>query len=217
VQLNYGHPDLQVAMSEELRKIARLCDGVCCDMAMLILPDVFERTWGIRAQPFWPRAIETVRRQSPEFLFMAEVYWDLEWTLQQQGFDYTYDKRLYDRLRDGHARPVRDHLRAGMDFQHQESRASVACARLSVLDRQRRYCASAAMHFGRVVSVEEAMPDGQLTLTSQKLKTPRAGGDCHLLNIGDSATSERQPVFDINDSIVARRMSWEATNRPSCS
>ena len=32
---------------------------------------------------------------------MAEVYWDLEWTLQQQGFDYTYDKRLYDRLREG--------------------------------------------------------------------------------------------------------------------
>ena len=29
---------------------------------------------------------------------MAEVYWDLEWTLQQQGFNYTYDKRLYDRL-----------------------------------------------------------------------------------------------------------------------
>jgi hypothetical protein len=53
---------------------------------------------------------------------MAEVYWDLEWTLQQQGFDYTYDKRLYDRLRDGHARSVRDHLRAGMDFQNKLAR-----------------------------------------------------------------------------------------------
>jgi hypothetical protein len=48
---------------------------------------------------------------------MAEVYWDLEWTLQQQGFDYTYDKRLYDRLRDGHARPVREHFHAGLDYQ----------------------------------------------------------------------------------------------------
>ncbi len=48
---------------------------------------------------------------------MAEVYWDLEWTLQQQGFDYTYDKRLYDRLREGHARPVREHFRAGLDYQ----------------------------------------------------------------------------------------------------
>jgi hypothetical protein len=35
---------------------------------------------------------------------MAEVYWDLEWTLQQR-FDYTYDKKLYDQLQDGHAGP----------------------------------------------------------------------------------------------------------------
>jgi hypothetical protein len=53
---------------------------------------------------------------------MAEVYWDLEWTLQQQGFDYTYDKRLYDRLREGHARPVRDHLRADRDYQNKMAR-----------------------------------------------------------------------------------------------
>jgi glycosidase len=53
---------------------------------------------------------------------MAEVYWDLEWTLQQQGFDYTYDKRLYDRLREGQARPVRDHLRAGLDYQNRLAR-----------------------------------------------------------------------------------------------
>jgi hypothetical protein len=32
---------------------------------------------------------------------------DLEWTLQQEGFDYCYDKRLYDRLREGHVRPIR--------------------------------------------------------------------------------------------------------------
>ena len=62
LQLNYGHPAVQATMTEELRKIAQLCDGVRCDMAMLILPDVFERTWGIHAEPFWPRAIETVRR-----------------------------------------------------------------------------------------------------------------------------------------------------------
>ena len=53
---------------------------------------------------------------------MAEVYWDLEWTLQQQGFDYTYDKRLYDRLRDGHARPVREHFWAGLDYQNKMAR-----------------------------------------------------------------------------------------------
>jgi hypothetical protein len=91
-------------------------------MAMLILPDVFERTWGMRPEPFWQRAIDRTRGVNPDFLFMAEVYWDLEWTLQQQGFDYTYDKRLYDRLRDGHARPVRDHFRADMAFQVRSTR-----------------------------------------------------------------------------------------------
>jgi hypothetical protein len=95
---------------------------VRCDMAMLVLPDVFERTWRIPAQPFWPRATERVRKRVPEFCFMAEVYWDMEWTLQQQGFDYTYDKRLYDRLRDGHARPVREHFCAGLDYQDKMAR-----------------------------------------------------------------------------------------------
>ena len=122
LQLNYGNPATQDAMIAELLEIAERCDGVRCDMAMLVLPEVFERTWGIPSQPFWPKATRRVREQSPGFCFMAEVYWDLEWTLQQQGFDYTYDKRLYDRLRDRHARPVREHFRAGRDYQDKLAR-----------------------------------------------------------------------------------------------
>ena len=79
-------------------------------MAMLVLPEVFERTWGMRPQQFWPKAIARVRGAHPGFLFMAEVYWDLEWTLQQQGFDYAYDKRLYDRLEHNPVESVRLHL-----------------------------------------------------------------------------------------------------------
>jgi hypothetical protein len=89
---------------------------------MLVLPDVFERTWGRRAPVFWPRATQRVREHVAGFCFMAEVYWDLEWTMLQQGFDYAYDKRLYDRLREGHARPVREHLLAGLDFQNRLAR-----------------------------------------------------------------------------------------------
>ena len=138
LQLNYANPALQEAMIGVLTKIAGQCDGLRCDMAMLVLPEVFERTWGLRAASFWPRAIRCVRERSRGFCFMAEVYWDMEWTLQQQGFDYTYDKRLYDRLRDGHARPVREHLWAGMDYQnkmarflenHDESRAAAVFPR----------------------------------------------------------------------------------------
>jgi len=122
LQLNYGNPATQEAMIRELLEIAGHCDGVRCDMAMLVLPDVFQRTWGIRAEPFWPQATRRVREAAPGFCFLAEVYWDLEWTLQQQGFDYTYDKRLYDRLRNGHARPVREHFWAGLDYQDKLAR-----------------------------------------------------------------------------------------------
>ena len=117
LQLDYSNAATQEAMLGELLKIGGQCDGVRCDMAMLVLPDVFERTWGRRPPPFWPKATQRVRESSPGFCFMAEVYWDLEWTMLQEGFDYAYDKRLYDRLREGHARPVREHLYAGLDYQ----------------------------------------------------------------------------------------------------
>jgi glycosidase len=137
LQLDYSNPATQEAMRGELLRIAGQCDGVRCDMAMLVLPDVFERTWGRRAPLFWPETTRRVRDQVPGFTFMAEVYWDLEWTMQQQGFDFAYDKRLYDRLREGHARPVREHLLAGLDYQdrlarfmenHDEPRAAATFA-----------------------------------------------------------------------------------------
>jgi glycosidase len=121
-QLNYGNPELQEAMIGELVRIAGQCDGVRCDMAMLVLPDVFEKTWGLRCNPFWPEATRRVRMANAGFCFMAEVYWDLEWTMLQNGFDYTYDKRLYDRLKEGHAKPVREHFFAGLDYQGKMAR-----------------------------------------------------------------------------------------------
>ena len=48
---------------------------------------------------------------------MAEAYWDLEWELQQQGFSYCYDKRLYDRLVHDSAESVRQHLLAELNYQ----------------------------------------------------------------------------------------------------
>ena len=137
LQLNYGKAQLQQAMITQLQRIAGQCDGLRCDMAMLLLPEVFQRTWGITMQPFWPRAIAAVRHAHAGFEFMAEVYWDLEWTLQQQGFDHCYDKRLYDRLRALQAAPVRAHLQAGLDYQdklarflenHDEPRAAATFA-----------------------------------------------------------------------------------------
>jgi hypothetical protein len=41
----------------------------------------------------------------------------MEWTLQQQGFDLCYDKRLYDRLVHEGAESVRGHLQADPGYQ----------------------------------------------------------------------------------------------------
>jgi len=122
LQLNYGNPDLQKAMSDELSNIASKCDGVRCDMAMLLLPDVFQKTWGMETEPFWPEAIRQVKEQYPDFIMMGEVYWDLEWVMQQQGFDYTYDKKLYDRLLELESGPVREHLMADLNYHEKLAR-----------------------------------------------------------------------------------------------
>ncbi len=130
-QLNYRSPDLRRAMVEKLKDIATRCDGVRCDMAMLVLDRVISQTWGDRPdetvmdpvhEDFWPMAIRSVRQQNPGFLFLAEVYWDLEWNLQQMGFDATYDKILYDRLVLGDGETVAGHLQADLDYQRHSLR-----------------------------------------------------------------------------------------------
>lgn len=122
LQLDYANPVLQSARMTELAAIADQCDGLRCDMAMLLLPEVFHRTWDSTPPPFWPKAIAAVRGDHHGFTFLAEAYWDLEWDLQQQGFDYCYDKRLYDRLRHGDAAAIRAHLGAGLDYQSRLAR-----------------------------------------------------------------------------------------------
>ena len=122
VQLDYRLPDTRRAMSDVLLALGERCDGVRCDMAMLVTRDVFLRTWGGEFDPpgaeFWPGAIAGVKAAYPGFLVLAEVYWDLEYELQQMGFDHTYDKRLYDRLLGDNPALVREHLQlASLEYQ----------------------------------------------------------------------------------------------------
>lgn len=105
VQLDYRRVSARAAMRDLLLSVADRCDGVRCDMAMLLLNEVFAKTWEnfpyaaeIPEQEFWADAIPAVKTGRPDFLFLAEVYWDLEGRMQELGFDYTYDKRLYDEL-----------------------------------------------------------------------------------------------------------------------
>ena len=121
-QLNAFHAGLRKATIGTIESIAEQCDGIRCDMAMLLMNVIFENTWGKTAgkrprQEYWVEIIEAVLRKGLDFAFIAEAYWDLEWELQQQGFDFCYDKRLYDRLASGGAEDVRLHLLADADYQ----------------------------------------------------------------------------------------------------
>ncbi|MBI3317073.1 MAG: alpha-amylase [Candidatus Omnitrophica bacterium] len=135
VQVNFFSPGLRMAYLEELLKIASRADGVRCDMAMLGLNEVFEKTWKrcqvpfFKSEPgtfggaeFWGEIIYRVKKKFPSFLFIAEAYWDLEWRLQQLGFDFTYDKRLYDRLLHSTPEDIRGHLRAEPSYQEKSVR-----------------------------------------------------------------------------------------------
>jgi hypothetical protein len=129
LQLNFFNPDLRAAMFDELLGVAALADGVRCDMAMLIEPDIFHRTWGEQKlnppelfPEWWPTAIAEVRKHHPEFRFMAEVYWGLEHRLQQHGFDYTYDKTLYDRVLARNGTYLRQQMIAPLGYQRRMAR-----------------------------------------------------------------------------------------------
>ncbi|MBX2975180.1 MAG: glycosidase [Ignavibacteriaceae bacterium] len=126
IQLNYYNPQTRKFMSDTLLEISEYCDGVRCDMSMLILNNIFFNTWrgiidtNIFCEPtseFWEEAITSVKKKNNNFVLIAETYWDLEWNLQQLGFDYTYDKKLLDRLKDGTTNSIRDHLKADLSYQ----------------------------------------------------------------------------------------------------
>jgi hypothetical protein len=118
VQLDYRRPATRSAMTQLLQSVAGHCDGVRCDMAMLALNEVFAKTWESLPIPnhqspaseFWASAIPAVKATHPGFLFLAEGYWGLEARLQALGFDYTYDKTLYDGLVSRDAAGVQNHL-----------------------------------------------------------------------------------------------------------
>ncbi len=140
VQLNAFDPGLRQATANTLRSIASRCDGMRVDMAMLLINRIFASTWGSTAgeyppDEFWPPILAQVKSQYPRVSFIAEAYWDTEEELIEYGFDYCYDKKLYDHLRDGHPRRLSAHLRQVERYQthlvrfienHDEPRALTA-------------------------------------------------------------------------------------------
>lgn len=137
-QLNAFSPGYREATINTLKDMAEQCDGVRCDMAMLMMNEIFSGTWGwlgynAPREDFWTYVIPKVLRKYPDFLFIAETYWGMDYALHLEGFDFTYDKTLYDRLVSADVRGIYAHMVANIEFlkknirfieNHDESRAA---------------------------------------------------------------------------------------------
>lgn len=121
-QLNSFSPALRKAMLRTLLDIAKQCDSVRCDMAMLFINSIFADTWRgfvdqAPSKEYWQEMIGGVKKVYPEFLFVAEAYWGKEYELIKLGFDFAYDKVLYDRILEGDVQKLRQHLLADVRYQ----------------------------------------------------------------------------------------------------
>lgn len=195
IQVNYFSESAREFMISTLVNLTQLCDGIRCDMAMLPINNIFQKTWnenlaqlGVDAMEneFWNEAIPLSKKANNDFLFIAEAYWDLEWQLQQFGFDYTYDKKLLDCLEYGKTECLYEHLKADKSYQqksirfienHDEKRA------ITSLGLEKSKAAAIA-----ISTMEGAtlFHDGQFE--GRKIKLP--------VQLG------REPNEDINNSLV---------------
>ncbi|PXW27974.1 UNVERIFIED_CONTAM: alpha amylase catalytic subunit [Williamsia faeni] len=224
VQLNTFSPALRAQIGQTLLSVAEQCDGVRCDMAMLPLDDVVTHTWGKRAgsppaDGYWPTVIATVRQVHPDFVFIAEAYWDLESRLQEQGFDYCYDKRLYDAFA-GHegAGAVRERLSADTGYQrglirflenHDEPRAASTFG----VDEHKAVAVATLTQLGA-----KLVYDGQLSGALRRLPVHLGRGpveevDKDLAEFYLSVLrSLRDPVWRTGDLSPCTVTGWEGNN-----
>jgi hypothetical protein len=140
VQVDHRRAAARRAMTGLFVDAARRCDGLRCDVAMLVLEDVLERTWGRLPVPepgdFWTEAIGALRAANLDTVLIAEAYWGLEARLVSLGFDFAYDKGLYDALLAADVDAIRSRVEApaaekGVHFleNHDEERAWKAFGR----------------------------------------------------------------------------------------
>lgn len=215
-QLNAFHPGLRRAAIETMGEIADQCDGMRCDMAMLLINEVFQRTWGARAgarpdSEFWREVIGAVRAEHPGVILIAEAYWDLEWELQQQGFDFCYDKRLYDRLAHDSAESVRMHLLADVSYQerlvrfienHDEPRAYGTFG----LERSRAAAVTVAM-----VPGAKLFHEGQLE--GRRMKLPVQLGRRPSESVGLELQVFYRRLLEVTKRPVFREGHWQLCDR----
>lgn len=214
-QVNFYNQNARKFLTDTLIDLTTICDGVRCDMAMLPLNNIFYNTWiGVikkygferPEKEFWEEAIPAVKQKRDDFIFIAETYWDLEWLLQNLGFDFTYDKRLTDRLASADVRSIRDHLRAEEAYQkksvrflenHDEDRAIVK------LGKEKSIAAAV------VISTIQGMIfyfDGQCD--GKKIKLPIQLGREPIEKQDERIKNFYKTIFEITKADIFRRGKW---------
>lgn len=116
-QINYANSKVREKMTNVILNLVDHADGLRCDLAMLLNPSTFKRTWGEDMQPFWPEAIRQAKEKAAalgkQFIFFAEAYWE-EDQLRDAGFDYIYDSRHYNNMY-GLIKPDKDHPQINLE------------------------------------------------------------------------------------------------------
>jgi len=223
IQLNYFNPETRTYMIDVLKKLTELCDGVRCDMAMLSLNNVFDNTWsGILTsgkfekpqEEFWKICIQEIKNTREDFIFIGEAYWDLEWELQRLGFDYTYDKKLLDRLKLGQISEIKGHLMADKEFQkksvrfienHDEQRAVIS------LGKDKSKAAAVIMSTITGLSLYH---DGQFE--GKKIKLPVQLGREQDENTNDCIYNFYETLLKIKNNEIFHYGDWELVDvKPS--
>lgn len=222
IQLNYCNEATRRFMIEQLLNLSMLCDGVRCDMAMLILNNVFYNTWrgaideqkfSAPASEFWSEAISEVKQTDKNFILIAEAYWDLEWQLQQLGFDYTYDKRLHERLLRENAASIAAHLKAEEEYQnksvrfienHDEERA------LNVFGKEKSLAAAVVMSSVRGLKL---FHDGQFE--GRRIKQPVQLGREPNETVAKKIESYYEKILRVCNHQIFHDGEWEILNADS--
>lgn len=215
-QINFYSQQARDYLTSVLIDLTEICDGVRCDMAMLPLNNIFYNTWiGVLKKygfdkpekEFWDEAISSVKNKRKDFIFIAETYWDLEWQLQSLGFDFTYDKRLTDRLVGGDIRSIKDHLNADLSYQaksvrflenHDEDRA------ITKLGRERSM--AAAVITGTIPGIALYF-DGQCD--GKRIKLPVQLGREPEEKQDEKIKEFYRNLFSITKELVFKNGSWK--------
>lgn len=225
-QLNYFNLQARIAMQSELLKIASFCDGVRCDMAMLILKRVQKQIWGERVyagnkfsepqREFWQDSIAEVKKIYPDFFFIAEVYWGLETELVSSGFDYVYDKSFYDALKDADVEGLRKNLtdsgklakkRLRFIENHDENRAAAVFGN----EKSKAACLLMLLASGAHLAHQGQMEGLKVKLPLHLIRTPKEEINRELSLFYEKLLLNLKTISRVNNQWALRQTSsaWE--------